>query len=73
MLIREIQHYLSEKKQAATGEISYHLQQDKEVVLHALRIMEQKGLVEEIMAELPCKGCSCGAPVCMKEKIYRKA
>jgi Mn-dependent DtxR family transcriptional regulator len=72
MLIKKIKHYLSEHQQAAVSEMSSHLQQDKEVVLHALRMMEQKGLVRAVKQELPCKGCSCGTFACTDDRIYMK-
>lgn len=72
MLIKEIKNYLSNKRQADLGEILFHLDQDKEVVLHALHFLIKKGLVEEKLFQPACKGCYGGCSCYDKDgKIYK--
>ena len=72
MLIKEIKDYLLNKKQADLDEISFHLDQDKEVILHALRLLIQKGMVKEECFTFYCKGCFYNNSCSKKENITYK-
>lgn len=72
MLIKEVKNFLIHKNQAVLGEIYFHLKQDKELILHALHLLIQKGVVESIKLSTPCKGCSCSSTCDSAETIIYK-
>jgi hypothetical protein len=57
-MLREIKDFLKDKRKAGLDEISAHLNLDKELVLHGLYILVQKGKVREQHINV-CGSCSC--------------
>ena len=72
MLIKEIKNYLFNKRQSDLEEISYHLNRDKEVVLHALNFLIQKGMIKRESLKTNNKGCfKCYCCSKKRNKIYK--
>jgi hypothetical protein len=75
MILQDVKAYLKENGQASTGEITAFLGADRQVVMHALHLLMQKGQVDEAELAPPClsrKGCS-SCPSHQPVLVYRLA
>jgi hypothetical protein len=57
MIVKEIKTFLFNKKQASLDEILFHLNWDKEVVLHVLNFLIQRDLIKKELLRPLCKRC----------------
>ena len=70
MILQDVKKFLAGTKQASAGEITRFLGEDRQVVLHALRLLVRKGQVTEVKQHQPCASCSCGSSCSSHQTVH---
>ena len=71
-MLREIQHFLRQHRQACLADIAAHVNAPESAVLPMLELLERKGRVRRVvMNERLCGGCTRCAPTARIEWAWQ--